>query len=83
MRRRVVRSSPPWRAFWRPELPDEVRLADEPLRSYLDEQAESLLNHPDFPTALAGALPEAGEVPSLLAAVFERFGSLRKVTPGS
>lgn len=67
----------------RPELPDEVRLADEPLRSYLDEQAESLLNHPDFPTALAGALAEAGEIPSLLAAVFERFRSLRKVAPGT
>jgi len=28
-------------------------------------------------------LPEAGEIPSLLTAVFERFGSLRKVAPGT
>lgn len=57
----------------RPELQDEVRSAPAGLRAYLGEQARALLGHPDFSTALAGALPEARDLRGLLEVVTGRF----------
>lgn len=57
----------------RPELMAEIHAESEDLQEYLAREAAKLLEHPDFPSALAGALPEAWELPGLLDDVMVRF----------
>lgn len=60
----------------RPELVQDVRGESEEFRVWVSREVGELLDHPDFPYAIQGALPDAAELPGYEEAVMERFRTL-------
>lgn len=64
----------------RPELVSEIADESEPVRGWVAARVKGLLDHPDFPYALQGALPDAAELPEYRKGVRGRFEAIAALT---